>query len=932
MATYNISWFRRVTDYFNRPSNSENSPGSIRFDSVTINKLHSIEYERGRRIRTIQSQDPTLGGRVNYTSPNDNGHWAWTGSQWVIVSARTGSWIGLVISDDIPPPPSPSPSISLTPSITPTKTVTPTPNPTSSPTTTPTPTPNPTPSATPTNTPTRTITPTRTATPTQTLSNTPTPTNTPTQTITPTQTKTPTQTPTKTPTATPTRTTTPTPTPSETSCPLPSPTPSLTPNIVLNDCLVHIAVDGLIGSNRYISYISTNDYYNITKISPEKVEFTAKENGRQDLSFILTRLEASDSATISIRTLNLDTDKEDSRVVVVRNNNCGCLTTDCPTVSPTPSPSPGVITTVNYNGCIRCDDSAFITQVTTVGTNGKSSFYGTHDQNGNVWEWTETDGSIRNQKLLRGGSYASSLSEIDSYNLSSKISSDTRVLSSQFGFRIGSYTNPYDIRCFISVTDTCNLPNTDSNKSGRVKYEYMIHKYQVTNYEYLGFLNSVAYDKDSDTYNLYKQEMESDINGGIVRRYNGLKERYEYSIKENMEYKPVNHITWLDAIRYCNWLHNSFGDTEDGAYTLANGNIFTIKRNNDAKYFLPNDNEWYKAAYYNNDDNKYYRYATQSNKPPLCPKVDIAGNGPFDRDTFCLCPKIEICNATVSDSLLDGGKIFLLDMLKNPNCCCDVQYKLIESSTGSICLNSKDPGWKPTKVSVNPGDVLAFESSGLVTKQRATSDPEGIAININPKTFSFNQHRAVASYFGRPLSNNNNPGSIIYNSQTIQKLTEIESNRGREILSVSGAQFDGRSNYTSTTDNGHWLWDGSSWIVVSAGSGGWIGSIVSKEIADPYLDCKLPEAKNINAVAVIGKIGILGPPFLIGSKKEIQATELGELYLAINDTNCENNNSGSFCVNFTHPVISEEWRDADPSWVECGYHLFSLVDCKNLIP
>jgi hypothetical protein len=57
-------------------------------------------------------------------------------------------------------------------------------------------------------------------------------------------------------------------------------------------------------------------------------------------------------------------------------------------------------------------------------------------------------------------------------------------------------------------------------------------------------------------------------------------------------------------MRYCNWLHNGAragADTETGAYRLL-GNLppdtASIRRNFGARYFLPNEDEWHKAAYY----------------------------------------------------------------------------------------------------------------------------------------------------------------------------------------------------------------------------------------------------------------------------------------------------------------------------------------------
>src|SRR5207245_6756989 len=66
--------------------------------------------------------------------------------------------------------------------------------------------------------------------------------------------------------------------------------------------------------------------------------------------------------------------------------------------------------------------------------------------------------------------------------------------------------------------------------------------------------------------------------------------------------KPVVFVSFFDAIRFANWVNNgatATSPTETGAYTLANGN--TVARNAGAVWFLPTENQWYKAAYHKND-------------------------------------------------------------------------------------------------------------------------------------------------------------------------------------------------------------------------------------------------------------------------------------------------------------------------------------------
>ncbi len=150
---------------------------------------------------------------------------------------------------------------------------------------------------------------------------------------------------------------------------------------------------------------------------------------------------------------------------------------------------------------------------------------------------------------------------------------------------------------------------------GRVCYEYRIGKYEVTNDQYAAFLNAVA---ASDPNNLYNEEMSDDPRGGITR--SGSDGSYAYVVKADMGDKPVIYVSFYDAIRFVNWLHNGQGDgsTDSGAYTI---DFNFDARTPDARYFLPTQDEWYKAAYHQpashgGDSDNYWRFATQSNIAP----------------------------------------------------------------------------------------------------------------------------------------------------------------------------------------------------------------------------------------------------------------------------------------------------------------------------
>lgn len=156
---------------------------------------------------------------------------------------------------------------------------------------------------------------------------------------------------------------------------------------------------------------------------------------------------------------------------------------------------------------------------------------------------------------------------------------------------------------------------------GAVSYTYAIGKYEVTLNQYTEFLNAVA---ATDTYDLYHPLMAADPNiAGISR--SGSSVSFTYAVIGDGQ-RPVTYVSWLDAARFTNWLHNgqptglqNASTTEDGAYTL-NGFAATglETKNVGALYWIPSENEWYKAAYYDptKGGSDYWLYPTRSDSHP----------------------------------------------------------------------------------------------------------------------------------------------------------------------------------------------------------------------------------------------------------------------------------------------------------------------------
>jgi sulfatase modifying factor 1 len=184
---------------------------------------------------------------------------------------------------------------------------------------------------------------------------------------------------------------------------------------------------------------------------------------------------------------------------------------------------------------------------------------------------------------------------------------------------------------WVTVGDPGNAADTTGvpNPAGAVADSFQIMKYEFTNQQYTDFLNSVA---ATDTYSLYTTQMSSNPRGGITR--SGTSGSYTYAVKTNMGGKPVNFVSWFDAARVSNWLMNGAtgtSSTETGAYTLVGGQTSGTApaRNFGATFYVPTEDQWYKAAYYKGGSTNagYWDYATQSDTAPTAVTSGSTGIG-----------------------------------------------------------------------------------------------------------------------------------------------------------------------------------------------------------------------------------------------------------------------------------------------------------------
>jgi len=86
---------------------------------------------------------------------------------------------------------------------------------------------------------------------------------------------------------------------------------------------------------------------------------------------------------------------------------------------------------------------------------------------------------------------------------------------------------------------------------------------------------------------------------------------------------PASYVSLYEAMKYCNYITS--GDVNSGYYSTSDGGA-TYQANalshdayaaaNGLTYFVPTDDEWYKAAYYKPDNSGYSLYANGTDTTP----------------------------------------------------------------------------------------------------------------------------------------------------------------------------------------------------------------------------------------------------------------------------------------------------------------------------
>ncbi len=171
---------------------------------------------------------------------------------------------------------------------------------------------------------------------------------------------------------------------------------------------------------------------------------------------------------------------------------------------------------------------------------------------------------------------------------------------------------------------------------GAIAYEYRIGKYHVTIEQYVAFLNAkAAVPPNKVIEDLWIADMADpkgkEKPGALITRAGAgtLVNPYRYEVVVSSFWgvqsgkRPVCWVSWFDAARFANWMHNGAmanSDTETGAYDLPNYmSEGIVSKNAGARWWIPTEDEWYKAAYFDPTvpaGGGYYRYATRSNTVP----------------------------------------------------------------------------------------------------------------------------------------------------------------------------------------------------------------------------------------------------------------------------------------------------------------------------
>ena len=169
----------------------------------------------------------------------------------------------------------------------------------------------------------------------------------------------------------------------------------------------------------------------------------------------------------------------------------------------------------------------------------------------------------------------------------------------------GRGANQFDIE-FVPIGSPENSADTSHvPPNGKVDYAYRMGKYEIR--------------RDM----IIKANTQSAAEGNPLGISMDLMDFVPGGPRDNM---PATGVSWIEAAMFVNWLNTSAGYAP--AYKFADGNSQLWQsgdagydpanpiRNTLASYFLPNIDEWHKAAYYDPAAGVFYNFPTGSDTHP----------------------------------------------------------------------------------------------------------------------------------------------------------------------------------------------------------------------------------------------------------------------------------------------------------------------------
>ena len=171
------------------------------------------------------------------------------------------------------------------------------------------------------------------------------------------------------------------------------------------------------------------------------------------------------------------------------------------------------------------------------------------------------------------------------------------LLADQFGYIANQFT--LDFVTISGDASSANGTNISQYTSDNNRYKsftdpgnFRISKYEITNRQWNNFRNNLGVNVTGNPLSAYDQN--------------------SYYTGDNV---PVNAISIYEAMQFVNWLNTSTGHQRAYKFTGTQGqanytfvpwsvgdsgyNASNPFRNSQAYYFLPTENEWVKAAYWN---------------------------------------------------------------------------------------------------------------------------------------------------------------------------------------------------------------------------------------------------------------------------------------------------------------------------------------------